>query len=73
MGNLQEELVYDDGGGRAVIKSSVFNTLSLETLLDIQMEMPSRQIFRPVVQGRPGLWASANSAQAVSLDEIISE
>ena len=55
MGNLQEELVYDDGGGRAVIKSSVFNTLSLETLLDIQMEMPSRQIFRPVVQGRPGL------------------
>ena len=36
--------MYGDGAGRAVIRSSVFNVLSLETFLDFQMEMPRRQL-----------------------------
>lgn len=74
MGRLQEELVYGNGSGRAVIGSSVFNALCLETLLDTQMEVPSRcSDIQPVVQRGARLQTSADAAQAVTLDEIISE
>lgn len=59
LGRLQEELVYGDSGSRTVISSSVFDTLNLEILLDIQMEMSSGQLFRPSVQGES--WAAGNS------------
>lgn len=59
LGRVQKELVYGDGGSRAVIRTSVFDTLGLEILLDFQMGMSSRQIFRPGVQGRVGLQAIA--------------
>lgn len=42
-----------------LIRTFVFDTLSLEILLEIQMEMSSGQILRPDVYGRFGLQAVA--------------